>query len=240
MTKPKFNERWPRDNHILAAIYRALCLPIWAVDMLFFAACNNPSTVNRVVSRMRKAGLVSRHPLYGRFIYLRMGPEAATKYGLKPTDCEPLDYHRLLAAMATVMYCFAEPDRIRKRALPSEVEETFSIPTQHLYSRPYVIRTFPDKPPELLQIRVAMDAQAGNVLSRHQEAMNEYREHASMRQLIDDGRFVMVTFFPTEAAWEPARTLFEQERAKGKYFSQFETFVYPDLLKIAGQKGALK
>ncbi|MEZ6121529.1 MAG: hypothetical protein R3C28_33910 [Pirellulaceae bacterium] len=173
------------------------------------------------------------YPLYGRTIYLRAGPVAVAKYELNENECEPLDYYRLIAAMATNMYCFANPNQIRKRALPSEVAKMFSVPAQHLYARPYVIRTYPDRPPELLQIRVAMNAQAGKVLASHQAAIHEYRDHAAMRQLIDEGRFVMVTFFPTEAAWAPAKELFEQSRSNGNYFANFETYVYPDLLKIA-------
>ncbi|MEZ6117154.1 MAG: hypothetical protein R3C28_11350 [Pirellulaceae bacterium] len=87
----------------------------------------------------------------------------------------------------------------------------------------------------MLQIRVAMDAQAGKVLASHQASMHEYRDDALMRRLIDEGRFVMVTFFPTEAAWSPAKELFERARTSGNYFAKFETYVYPDLLKITPQ-----
>ncbi|MCA9200344.1 MAG: hypothetical protein KDA87_22545 [Planctomycetales bacterium] len=179
--------------------------------------------------------MVVAFPLYGQTVYLRVGPVTVAKYELKETECEPLDYHRLLAAMATNMYCFANPDQIRKRALPCEVERTFSIPSQHLYARPFVIRTYPDRQPDLLQIRVAMDAQAGKLLASHQAAIHEYRDDPAMRQLIDEGRFVMVTFFPTEAAWAPAKELFERARSTGNYFANFETYVYPDLLKITPQ-----
>ena len=236
MSSLQFKERWPRDNHILAAIHRALGLPIWAIDRLFFAMCKNPSTVNRVTSRLRKTGMASAHPLYGKAVYLRLGAVAVKKYRLKPTECEPLDYHRLLAAMATVMYCFSNPKRIFKRALPKEVQQTFSIPEQHVFARPYVIRTFAEQLPELLQIRVAMDAPAQDVFSRQQRALREYRKHTALRELIDSQRFVLVTFFPTEVAWRPANALFHQQHSKGNY-PKFESFVYPELLKIACTKG---
>ena len=231
MTATRFTESWPRDNHILQAIQRGQATPIWVIDRLFFAEAKNASTVNRVTSRLLKNGKISKHKLYGKTVYLRLGPSLVADYGIKATECDPLDYHRLLAAMATHMFCFADPENIRKRALPSEVESSFDVPKEHLHARPYVIRTFADREPHLVQIRVSMSGYAEKLLAEQQESIRKYRKSKAWASLFDSGRISFVTFFPTEAAWRSAHGLFAEQHARGNY-PAFQTFVYPELLKV--------
>ena len=218
-----------RDQEILSHIHRFRISTPEVLHRLFFPGAA-PNAVTKVLSRLRRAGLLSQHDLYQTRKYWMLTPQAASRFGELPSSTKPLGPQALTDRFGVLAFC-CRGEELRHKITATEFRERFP----ELYSPRFRTASYfveqRGSQSSLGVVHVDHGADHLRVLRKALRQTQERIEIPAFRKVINDGRFsiAIVTAYD-EKKLKLEHALEEREPLAARYHVE----TVPELAHLVG------